>query len=92
MPEFTIKNGNLTAKEYEQVSFEFICPKGTSSTVTLDFPVGLIVTSTLNVTNVKCPCCGAAVVLPRGKHQAVNGKLVSTYDESVSGSGSESVH
>lgn len=79
MPRMSFKDGVWTSDTNVQVKKDFVCQKGTSTTVTFDFPVNLTVNGSLNF-NAQCSCCAEPFVLPTGKH-SVNeaGELVSVY-------------
>lgn len=80
MPSFSIKDGVLTAGSYVKARTSYTCKKGTTSTVTFEFPEGMTLNSKLGF-NTKCGCCGEAVELPMGKHSINSaGELVSVYE------------
>lgn len=77
MPEITLtKDGVLTSKTYVKATRDYTCQKGTSLTITLDWPEGVTVKGPINVTNLKCPCCDEPVAIPKGEHSVVDGVLV----------------
>jgi len=83
MPQFQLKDGTLTARDYERVEFKYVCPCcGSHYTGSIDFPSGLIFNSEINLENTKCPVCHSPVVLPLGRYKAENGKLINLAEES----------
>lgn len=87
MPKLTIHpDGTLEAVEYARASFTHNCECGQSLSVTLDFPVGLILNSTITLNGSKCPVCGRDIVLPKGSYTVRDYKLVRLDDSEKSDS------
>jgi ribosomal protein S27AE len=66
MPELTIKDGVLSALVYVQCTRKYVCECGQGSTLTPHLPEGVTVNGQIAVNNVKCPACGAPVVIAKG--------------------------
>jgi len=78
MPEISIVDGVMTSKTYVTATRPYTCAKGTSLTLTLDWPEGVTVDAPISITNMKCPCCNEPVEIPRGSHSVVDGVLVTS--------------
>lgn len=73
---FDTKTGSMSAVSHVQASYDHECECGAKFSLTVDWPENLVVNSTINFNNVKCPSCQTAVILPRGEYYVENFRLL----------------
>lgn len=73
---FDPKTGSMSAVSHVQATYDHECECGSKFSFTVDWPENLVVNSTINLNNLKCPGCQVAVVLPRGEYYVENFRLL----------------
>ena len=75
MNELKIENGKISALIYVRVKRSYTCDCGCKGELTLDIPDVVELLGELH-TDVACPECGKAIVIPYGHHYVENFHLL----------------